>query len=238
MNPLFSDEFGNSEDDILIQDSSEKNIYDPFSTPNRGVFHVYKFFYKYGIKYIANAFSSLPRYSKDRLRDFSINAREPTNMVNHFLQLRINSGTESFFRFAINSTIGVLGLWDVAFYLGLPRKKNDFGATMYFYGVPDGPYIMLLGPYNLRDTIGLIPSFYAEKFYFPAYQYFSQLDIVYHDSYYIRVSPSKLITLAFYSEYYKNNEGFLSSSFDEYNLIKHVYNNIRENELKTIDKYD
>ncbi len=237
--PSFADEFG---DDYDMQESDvveEPNVEDkdPLYTFNKGVYRVYKFSYNYAIKYVAITISSLPRYSKDRLRDFAYNAKEPTYMVNHFLQSRVNSGFESFFRFTLNSTIGIFGLWDVATYLGLPSKVNDFGATMYFYGVPSGPYLFLIGPSNVRDTIGLVPSYYAEGLYFPMYKTFEQLDIVYRDSSIVRISPSTLITLAFYSEYYRNNEQALSG-FDEYTVVKAVFTNMRDQELQKISTYD
>ncbi|MCY1424890.1 MlaA lipoprotein [compost metagenome] len=68
-------------------------------------------------------------------------------------------------RLLLNTTIGVAGLWDPASKMGLPYQSEDFGQTLGFYGVPDGPYLMLpiLGPSNLRDTGGLAVDFAAEN---------------------------------------------------------------------------
>ena len=238
INISFADEFDDMdtvEDDAIIEHQEKDE--DPLYYFNKGVYRIYKLSYDYGIKYIAGTIKILPRYSKDRLRDFAENAKEPTYMVNHFLQFRVNSGFESFFRFSINSTIGILGFWDITTSLGLPPKRNDFGATMYFYGVPSGPYLFLIGPSNIRDTIGWSTSIFGKQLYFPMYNTFKHLDIVYKDSSYIRMSPSTLITLAFYSEYYKDNEKTLSG-FDEYSIIKTIFTNIRDQELQQISSYN
>ena len=64
-------------------------------------------------------------------------------------------------RFLLNSTVGVLGLFDFAkTEFALEEHKEDFGQTLGFYGVGSGPHIVLpfFGPSNLRDTIGIIPD--------------------------------------------------------------------------------
>ena len=67
-------------------------------------------------------------------------------------------------RLLFNTTFGVLGLWDPASRMGLPKHSEDFGQTLGFYGVPEGPYLMLplLGPSNLRDTAGLVTDYAVE----------------------------------------------------------------------------
>lgn len=69
----------------------------------------------------------------------------------------MNKSLVSFDRFVINSTFGILGLFDVATKLGLERQNEDFGLTLAHYGVKPGPYLVLpvFGPSSLRDTTGL-----------------------------------------------------------------------------------
>jgi phospholipid-binding lipoprotein MlaA len=57
----------------------------------------------------------------------------------------------------VNSTIGILGLFDVATEAGLEKNKEDFGQTLGVWGVPSGPYVVLplFGPSSVRDTAGL-----------------------------------------------------------------------------------
>ena len=85
--------------------------------------------------------------------------------VNNLLQVKILNAGEEFLRFIINSTIGVLGLWDAADTLfGLEAHKEDFGQTLGYWGVGAGPHMVLpfLGPSNLRDTVGLAPDYYMD----------------------------------------------------------------------------
>jgi phospholipid-binding lipoprotein MlaA len=60
-------------------------------------------------------------------------------------------------RFALNSTLGIAGLFDIASEAGLPKHKEDFGQTLGVWGVPSGPYLVLplLGPSTVRDTVAL-----------------------------------------------------------------------------------
>ncbi len=64
-------------------------------------------------------------------------------------------------RFLVNSTVGVLGIFDVASRFDLVRRKEDFGQTLAVWGIPPGPYLVLpfLGPSSIRDTTGLVPQF-------------------------------------------------------------------------------
>jgi phospholipid-binding lipoprotein MlaA len=84
------------------------------------------------------------------------NLASPIIFANDLLQFRFHHAATTFSRFAINSTVGLLGLFDVAAELGLERHDADFGQTLYGYGVGDGIYLVLplLGPTTVRDAIG------------------------------------------------------------------------------------
>lgn len=76
--------------------------------------------------------------------------------VNNLLQGKLVDGASDFGRVAINSTVGILGFFDVATPIGLQRHDEDFGQTLGKWGVGDGPYVVLpiFGPKTLRDTAG------------------------------------------------------------------------------------
>ncbi|MCL2567533.1 MAG: VacJ family lipoprotein [Alphaproteobacteria bacterium] len=234
----FADEFG--EDEIIEEETAQNNtISDPFFYFNKGMFHLYKAMYRYGVKYVAIVYNELPLYAKNRMLNFSNNVREPSNALNHFLQLRVNAGFESLFRFSINSTIGIFGMWDIMTPLGMPKKNNDLGATLYFMGVPEGPYLVFFGPNNLRDSIGIATTMYAERFYFPEYDLLTDnFSVSYRNSDYLRVNGSTIITVVFFADYYRQNENLLTSSFDEYTLIKDLFTQTRRQELQRIAAYD
>ena len=85
------------------------------------------------------------------------NLASPIIFANDLLQLRFHRAATTLSRFTINSTGGVLGLFDVAAELGLEPHDADFGQTLYAYGVGDGIYLILplFGPTTARDAVGL-----------------------------------------------------------------------------------
>ena len=85
------------------------------------------------------------------------NLSSPITFANDLLQFRFRRAATTFSRFAINSTTGVLGLFDVAADLGLEGHDADFGQTLHYYGVGDGIYLVLplFGPTTMRDAIGI-----------------------------------------------------------------------------------
>ena len=76
--------------------------------------------------------------------------------VNNLLQGKVVAGASDFGRVVVNSTVGILGFFDVATPLGLEKHEEDFGQTLGTWGVGDGPYVVLpfFGPKTLRDTAG------------------------------------------------------------------------------------
>jgi phospholipid-binding lipoprotein MlaA len=95
------------------------------------------------------------------IRNFVANLREPTTIINDVLQGKLIQALNDSFRFVLNSTFGLLGIFDVASHLDLPRHKEDFGQTLGKWGLPSGPYLMLplLGPSTVRDAAGLVPVY-------------------------------------------------------------------------------
>ena len=88
--------------------------------------------------------------------NFFSNLGEINTIANDLLQLKFQQAAKDSLRFVVNSTIGVLGIFDVATTFGLSKNKEDFGQTLGFWGVPDGPYLVLpfLGPSSFRDAPG------------------------------------------------------------------------------------
>lgn len=103
----------------------------------------------------------LPKPVRNGINNFLANLREPYNVLNNLLQGQLHLAGQDTGRFLINTTLGFFGLNDVASYMGMPRRREDFGQTLAVWGVPAGPHVVLpfLGPSNLRDTAGLIPDF-------------------------------------------------------------------------------
>lgn len=102
---------------------------------------------------------AVPAPIRTGLRNVLLNLTEPVVALNFLLQLKPGKAAETLGRFAINSTVGVAGLIDVAKKkpFNLPYRRNGFAYTMGYYGIGSGPYMFLplVGPTTLRDVIGL-----------------------------------------------------------------------------------
>jgi phospholipid-binding lipoprotein MlaA len=101
-----------------------------------------------------------PGFAQSGVSNFFDNIKDVNTFFNSVLQLSPKKSAQSLGRVAVNSTVGLLGLIDVASFVGIDRPQEDFGQTLGRYGVGNGPYLVLpiLGPSNLRDGIGLIPD--------------------------------------------------------------------------------
>jgi phospholipid-binding lipoprotein MlaA len=103
--------------------------------------------------------AAVPKPVRSGIRNFLSNLTEPVIFLNFILQLKPGKAAETFGRFAINSTIGGVGLLDVAKRrpFKLPYRRNGFAYTMGYYGVKSGTflYIPLVGATSVRDVIGL-----------------------------------------------------------------------------------
>ena len=101
-----------------------------------------------------------PDFVEVGVTNFTDNIEDVNIALNNLLQGKVKDGFSDILRFTINSTIGVLGFFDIASSMGLQKHSEDFGQTLAVWGVSDGPYIVLpvLGPSTLRDTLARIPE--------------------------------------------------------------------------------
>ena len=89
------------------------------------------------------------------------NLDAPGDVVNNILQLRLGQAVHNTLRFAVNTTIGLGGIFDPATAMGVEAKETDFGETLYVWGVDEGAYqvLPLLGPSTARDTAGQVVDY-------------------------------------------------------------------------------
>jgi phospholipid-binding lipoprotein MlaA len=101
------------------------------------------------------------------ITNFTHNIEDISIAINNILQGKINNGISDLLRFTINSSLGVLGFFDVASNLGFEKHDEDFGQTLATWGMGAGPYIVLpgLGPSNLRDTLSMLPDAFLTPLY-------------------------------------------------------------------------
>jgi phospholipid-binding lipoprotein MlaA len=140
-------------------------IADPIQPFNRLMFEVNDKLYFYVLKPIAQVYGAvLPEPARVSVRNFISNLRTPVRLVNCLLQGKFEGAAIEFSRFMVNTTAGILGLFDVAKkYSNLEKQDEDFGQTLGFYGVGAGFYIVwpAYGPSTIRDTVGMAADSFA-----------------------------------------------------------------------------
>jgi phospholipid-binding lipoprotein MlaA len=132
------------------------NESDPFENVNRSIFNFNQKLDDYFLRPMAKFYVAVTPDSIERgISNLFSNLSEITNASNNLLQGKASQASIDLGRFTLNSTLGVVGLFDVASSFGLKSTEGeDFGQTWGKWGVPAGPYIMLpfLGPATLRDA--------------------------------------------------------------------------------------
>jgi phospholipid-binding lipoprotein MlaA len=144
------------------QDPAARAAYDeandPFEPLNREFFGFNMWLDRNAIKPVAIAYRDyVPELGRKGIRNFLNNLGEPVTFANNLLQGEANRAGTTFTRFVVNTLFGIGGFVDIAKNEGVEKQTGDFGQTLWAYGVPDGPFLMLplLGPSNPRDGIGM-----------------------------------------------------------------------------------
>jgi phospholipid-binding lipoprotein MlaA len=147
---------------------------DPVEPINRTILEANQIFDRILLKPLAQGYVAIvPEDGRDALRRVLDNMKEPTVFFNNALQGEVERAGITAGRLVINTTVGLGGIFDIAKQWGLPRQPADFGQTLYVWGVPSGPYLVLplFGPSNPRDALGMGMDAYADPL-----SLFSQMD--------------------------------------------------------------
>ncbi len=132
---------------------------DPFEGFNRSVDAFNQQLDTYAVRPAARAYVAVvPEVVRMGVSNFFGNIGDVLVGLNNLLQGKPASAASDFGRFAINTTIGVVGLFDVATDMGLRKNNEDFGQTLGRWGLPAGPYLVLpfFGPSSVRDAGGFL----------------------------------------------------------------------------------
>ncbi|HEY6281273.1 MAG TPA: VacJ family lipoprotein [Burkholderiales bacterium] len=139
----------------------ENQVYDPYEGVNRKIYKFNDALDRAVVKPIADTYVKVtPEAARTSVSNFFDNLGYLNTILNDFFQGKVKQGTADLGRFLINSTIGSLGLVDVASKMGLKAHEEDVGQTLGVYGAPEGAYLMvpLLGPNTVRDSPDLVVS--------------------------------------------------------------------------------
>jgi phospholipid-binding lipoprotein MlaA len=150
--------------DMASLPDEPSDAYDPYEKMNRAIFERNQRFNRSVTYPLASTYrNAVPQPVRTSIENFVSNLAEPMVFVNDVLQLRPKAAVATAGRFAVNSTIGLAGVADVATRQNLPQQSGDFGQTLYVWGVRKSPYLFLpvIGPTNVRDLFGTTLEFAA-----------------------------------------------------------------------------
>lgn len=157
---------GASPEDELFgdEDATDTAGYpDPFETCNRAVFDANQSVEPWVVQPVVDAYDAVvPEAAQRAVVRVLTNLDAPAVFVNDLFQLDPVGGTITATRFVLNTTVGLLGIFDPASAIGLEGHDTDFGQTLAMVGIPSGPYLMLflVGPTNARDAFGYVIDFF------------------------------------------------------------------------------
>jgi phospholipid-binding lipoprotein MlaA len=149
---------------VTPADAPSMQTYDPWERLNR-------FTYRFNARFdeaiflpVSGAYRRIPSPMRAGVHNFFGNLSEVDSVINYTLQWRLKLGLRSLGRFAINSSIGIGGLIDVAKKLKLPPAPTGLSTTLAKWGMHPGPYLVipLLGPSTLRDGLGFAGDYATE----------------------------------------------------------------------------
>lgn len=150
--------FGLALSAFTLSSSADDITKDPYQTFNRHAFEMNQTVDKVIYKPVATIYKTvMPDFAERGVSNFFDNLATIPIIANDLFQFKGYQGAQDTWRLLINSTVGVLGVFDVASKIGLPPHQNDFGMTLAKWGFRNSNYFVIpfLGPSTVRDTMGL-----------------------------------------------------------------------------------
>lgn len=174
---LYGDLYGDDEEFDDGLEGEPVTYPDPFESTNRGVLAFNRQLDKWLLDPLTEAYQVIvPKPARHAISRFFLNLSSTKILVNDLLQLEWKDASVTTSRLLINTTVGLVGIFDVAREFGLEAHDSDFGQTLALAGTPSGPYIVLplLGPANVRDGIGTV----VDGFFQPTYYILGPADLL------------------------------------------------------------
>lgn len=204
---------------------------------NRAVFSFNMTVDKYFFKPIAEVYNVLPVEIRVGINNALINIDSTLSVPNQILQGNFSEAAISVSRFAINSSVGILGLFDPATALGIEKtNREDFGQTLAVWGVGHGCYAVapFLGPISPRDGVGRILGVYGDYFYMVSAGDRTAFGENLGDTVYWATKGTEITN--FRSQNIKSSENLEKNSLDLYSAYKSLYLQRRENLVKNVKR--
>ena len=210
-------------------------IKDCFEKVNRGIFSFNQVLDKVIFKPLAKGYRMFPKPIRSGTSNALSNINNVVTIPNNILQGQFKEAGVNTARFAINSTLGIGGIFDVASYYGLKKRdREDYGQTLGVWGAGPGCYFVLpvLGPTTVRDSIGSLANMYGGDAWYNVTvandtQYFSEAD------YY----ASKVLSgVDFRAKNLESFDSLENNSVDLYASVRSLYLQDRYRKVRNIDK--
>lgn len=203
-------------------DHASGEIDDPFENVNRATFAFNDALDRAVFDPVVRGYRAVvPKPARTGARNFVRNLNSPVIVGNQILQGDIEGAASGITRFAMNTTVGVGGLFDVAEQAGLEYEYEDFGQTLAVWGVGHGPYIVIpiFGPSSARDSVGSLADSLAD----PLNIYLNNVDE--EEWIYARAA---LEGLTVKDSFYDLLQDLRANSFDYYAAVRSIYVQRRE----------
>jgi len=219
-----------SDGELLLKKNEPSEVKDCFEGFNRASFALNQGLDKIIFKPVASVYRVLPSPVKTGVSNSLNNLSNVVTIPNNILQGEFSEAGVNTGRFLINTTVGILGLIDVATYLGFTEyEKEDYGQSLATYGVGPGCYIVLpvLGPSTARDTVASLTNFMGGDAWYNVTvrndtRYFSDVD------YY----SSKITNgVDFRAKNFDSIENLKKNSLDFYASVKSLYLQDRQQKI-------
>jgi len=207
------------------QVATVQKVNDPFEPFNREMFRFNYHFDRAVLKPIAELYNKImPKPLNLGIHNFFLNINQLPIIANDVLQLRPKQTMSDVTRFAINTTIGIGGLFDVASRMQLKQQSNDFGLTLARWGYKNSAYLVLpfFGAMTIRDGIGIPVDYYG----FSIYPYIR--DETVRDGLYLLSVIDKRVQLLNYQTVMEE------AAVDQYVFVRDAYLQRREYLLKQL----
>ena len=211
-----------SDGDLLLKKNEPSEVKDCFEKINRATFAFNQTLDGVIFQPVASLYRKLPSPAKTGVSNSLSNLSHLLTIPNNVIQGDLKQAGKNTGRFVINTTLGILGIFDVAQYLGLTGyEKEDYGQSLASWGVGPGCYVVLpiLGPSTARDTLGSTLNFFGGD---PWYNVTVKNDTQYFDNanfYYSKGASG----VDFRAKNYDSIENLEKNSLDFYASVKSLY---------------
>ena len=224
-----------SDGELVLKKNNPAEINDCFEGFNRASFALNQGLDKIVFKPVASVYKKLPSPVKSGVSNSLNNLSNVVTIPNNLLQGEFTKAGINTGRFVINTTVGILGIIDVAEYLGFSEyEKEDYGQTLAVHGAGPGCYIVLpvIGPSTARDTFASLANFVGGDAWYNVTvnndtQYFTDFD--YYAS---RVTAG----VDFRAKNFDSIENLEKNSLDFYASVKSLYLQDRQQKILNVKK--